>query len=252
MNTHRLREAKRPAQKACSSQAFTLTELLVVIAIIGVLAAIVLSVLGKVRSSARAAVCASNLRQIYVGVRQYAADNRDATPIYNWHYPLSELTGGNAWRVSIARYVNAPRTWSDYGESVFTCPEMESRFPSSFIGKNTYSANPFVASISDTWQPYPPPVNPGDIRRTTRFSESAYPNKQVLFFDGAPNNINSTTGKWSYMPRAYAGNMDPQKGFVHGGLANAIFMDGHMEQCSFTRFSVKPANESQFLLWTGY
>lgn len=59
---------------------FTLIELLTVIAIIGILAAIVIPTVGKVRETARRAVDSSNLRQIGQGALIFAADNNDRLP----------------------------------------------------------------------------------------------------------------------------------------------------------------------------
>lgn len=59
---------------------FTLIELLVVISIIAVLAAILLPALGKVQDSARSTKCASNLRQLGVGINSYASDNDGQLP----------------------------------------------------------------------------------------------------------------------------------------------------------------------------
>jgi prepilin-type N-terminal cleavage/methylation domain-containing protein/prepilin-type processing-associated H-X9-DG protein len=59
---------------------FTLIELLTVIAIIGILAAILIPVVGRVRESARQAVCASNLRQITMGMLVYATEHDGRLP----------------------------------------------------------------------------------------------------------------------------------------------------------------------------
>jgi prepilin-type N-terminal cleavage/methylation domain-containing protein/prepilin-type processing-associated H-X9-DG protein len=62
------------------ARAFTLIELLVVIAIIAVLLAILLPSLSGARESARAARCASNLRQIGAAMFLYAGANGDFAP----------------------------------------------------------------------------------------------------------------------------------------------------------------------------
>lgn len=56
---------------------FTLIELLTVIAIIGILAAIIIPTVGKVRETARRSVDSSNLRQIGQASLIFASDNRD-------------------------------------------------------------------------------------------------------------------------------------------------------------------------------
>ncbi|MDR1283997.1 MAG: prepilin-type N-terminal cleavage/methylation domain-containing protein [Opitutaceae bacterium] len=67
--------------------AFTLVELLTVIAIIGILAAIMIPTLGAVRSRARIATCASNLRQLAIGAVAWASDNK------GWFPELPHETG---------------------------------------------------------------------------------------------------------------------------------------------------------------
>jgi prepilin-type N-terminal cleavage/methylation domain-containing protein len=65
-----------------STRAFTLVELLTVIAIIGILAAILIPVVGSVRSTARSSGCLANLRQIAAAGQLYSHDNqRKLVPI---------------------------------------------------------------------------------------------------------------------------------------------------------------------------
>ncbi len=84
--------------------AFTLIELLTVIAIIGILAAILIPTVTKVRENARRANCVSNLRQIGIASHLYGAENDGRLPAINngnwpWDVPVSVMhaliqTGG--------------------------------------------------------------------------------------------------------------------------------------------------------------
>lgn len=59
---------------------FTLIDVLVSIAVIGVLVALMLPGMSAVRESTRRVVCASNLRQVGLGLQMYADDQRDLLP----------------------------------------------------------------------------------------------------------------------------------------------------------------------------
>jgi prepilin-type N-terminal cleavage/methylation domain-containing protein len=102
--------------------AFTLIELLTVIAIIGILAAIIIPVVGRVRDSARASVCASNLRQLSFAMNMYANDNKD-------HYPLQSNGGTTTWMTAIKSYVDFKTAGStdefSNDRSVFQCPSRD-------------------------------------------------------------------------------------------------------------------------------
>jgi prepilin-type N-terminal cleavage/methylation domain-containing protein len=74
----RLGPEVRMRTKRC--KAFTLVELLVVIGIIAVLIAILLPALQRAREQARRVQCLSLLRQIALGTRAYAVENRDFLP----------------------------------------------------------------------------------------------------------------------------------------------------------------------------
>lgn len=60
--------------------AFTLIELLTVIAIIGILAAIMIPTVSKVRATARQATCVSRMKELGTAFALYVQDNRDRMP----------------------------------------------------------------------------------------------------------------------------------------------------------------------------
>lgn len=78
-----------------SEAGFTLIELLTVIAIIGILAAIVIATVGKVRQNAQRTRSLANLRQIGGAVQIYVTENKNQVPYWNDYTSTMENGPGN-------------------------------------------------------------------------------------------------------------------------------------------------------------
>ncbi len=92
---------------------FTWIECLVVVAVLGVLAAVLVPVVGKMRESARRAACAENLRVIGNAALHYAEE-------WDGRFPRMDPGGRWPWDVS----VNVTYALSPYGtiRDTFYCP----------------------------------------------------------------------------------------------------------------------------------
>lgn len=124
-----IRNTPAPARR----RAFTLIELLTVIAIIGILAAIIIPTVGKVRSSAKAAQSISNVRQLALACTIWAQNNRENYPsdfAFN-----NASTARNTWWMDVKSGVwpllVVGRSWGDTPTramrtgTVFESPNLE-------------------------------------------------------------------------------------------------------------------------------
>jgi prepilin-type N-terminal cleavage/methylation domain-containing protein/prepilin-type processing-associated H-X9-DG protein len=171
------------ARRATPARAFTLIELLTVIAIIGILAAILIPVVGKVRESARVTQGISNLRQIGSAIHLYAAQNRDLLPAgteYN--------AGGSAitdWALRLSTGYISSGLRADYGGGVlrhpiFTDPLAKITNPP---GTLHFSAHPRLFPRDD--QPTTnPPMRVGKLQR---------PSELVMVFDAGQDPANGNS-----------------------------------------------------------
>jgi prepilin-type N-terminal cleavage/methylation domain-containing protein len=74
---------------AYAAKGFTVLELLAVVVVIGVLAALVLTVLSRAKASGKRTICLNNLAQIAKGVQMYTDDfNQILFPIVNSSEPF--------------------------------------------------------------------------------------------------------------------------------------------------------------------
>jgi prepilin-type N-terminal cleavage/methylation domain-containing protein len=94
-------------------RAFTLIELLVVIAVMGILAALLLPVLGAAKAKAKQITCLNNLRQINLGIQIYCDDSHDVSPAVK--YPMF------AYKELMKSYVSLNGRSSPQ-DRIFACP----------------------------------------------------------------------------------------------------------------------------------
>jgi len=107
--------------------AFTLVELLVVIAIVGILAGILIPVIGKIRESGRRTVCLSNVRQIGLALLAYGNDNKGWGPVTRTNRGLGSMRTGNDYNNLglLLPYMNwkmPPATQNTGTPAILRCP----------------------------------------------------------------------------------------------------------------------------------
>lgn len=128
-----LSRERMPTVKRTLKFGFTLIELLVAIAIIATLAAAFFPVFAAARERARAITCASNLKQIGLGVLMYTQD-------YDEQYPQCADDAGSQWYNMVEPYIESGELYNhlSYGRGgVFHCPD----FPPDYGQGQDYGAS---------------------------------------------------------------------------------------------------------------
>ncbi len=207
---------------------FTLIELLTVIAIIGILAAIIIPVVGKVRDSARKAECVSNLRQIGVAMQTFASENKNRFPV---SYINGRSTGDNNWMFYLAPYLGfqAPTgtgdTYWDYlklcnKRGPFHCPKTDQADTSIF------TTNAWISyKMSEGYRGL---VGWGNgITIGAPIAKIKTPSRSLMVAEGRKHVEFST---WK---NEYDGvSIDTCVIYPHDGKMNGLFADGHVETMS--------------------
>jgi general secretion pathway protein G len=204
-------------------RAFTLIELLAVIAIVGVLAAIIIPVVGSARTAAKQSLSVSNLRQVGIGMQLYAQANRG-------HFPFS--THGMAEAQS---WINTIRPFLEHSHDVTICP-LDPRADALRAERlSSYSLNEWML---------PSPGAFGDTDwRYNRLNSIPQPSRAFLLFlqrEDAPVNITQdhthSTGwnTWTRVindidPDRFRSSARDRRSDRTGGRSPYAFADGHVE-----------------------
>ena len=210
--------------------AFTLIELLVVIAIIAILAAILFPVFARARENARRSSCASNLRQIGLGMMQYTQDyderflvqNINTTPATTFHFG----------------YILQPYLKS---KQIFMCP---SAAGAETPLTQTFPVQPPSPAIRRDYVWVAGPGTPGGdfkgsyamttIIEGSSLSELTTPSQTAIFFDAAwPTSPG--TGDPAFLSYPITGEARPN--YRHFEGANLCYVDGHVKYIQGNRMS---------------
>ena len=221
--------AARPAPSAARRAAFTLVETLVVVAVLGALAALLVPAVGRARESARAAACASNLRQLTAAALAYAGEHRGQFP-WGMRREGAELA---CWDFVVGADGTArPGLIWDLvpgeGEKrVLQCPSFAG-------GAANWRGDPFTGYNYNCSYVGKVEGDAGARAAPARLAQVAEPARTALFGDGQYAGGANKFMRAPVRDRAWDGSGSSVReagtqGFRHRGRTNVAFCDGHVE-----------------------
>jgi prepilin-type N-terminal cleavage/methylation domain-containing protein/prepilin-type processing-associated H-X9-DG protein len=216
-------------RKVMARPAFTLVELLVVIAIIGVLVGLLLPAVQAARASARRSQCSSNLRQVGLGIRQFAEAHRGAMPSSTHDLGVGEEE--KAWIYTVAPFMESV-------DQIRICPD-DPNGPARLRGDLTsYILNSYVCLRDDVGAV----TNVNKMRATSK-TFVAFEASDAIGTSHADHTHGTNWFKYNLTrPNRVKLIWDRIKEDVqtdrHGNHAQYLYADGHVQQLSESEIDV--------------
>lgn len=216
----------RPPLSRSPSGGFTMIEILTTVAIIGVLAVMLFPQVSKMQNSAKKTQCASNLREIGVGLMQYAGDNGGFLP------------PGPSWNKDIAPYFNIPVDSTGKPTSpskVFQCP-MDPKPLGEW--QRTYAAS----RVEDGGDPKGV-FSRNDVTQSFSLASIRYPSVTIMIcekYDAANRQFGAAFSHLDGWTGAATPTKLPNGKFLHDTGQNYLLCDGHVEFIPNSEVSVGP------------
>ncbi|HVT89351.1 MAG TPA: prepilin-type N-terminal cleavage/methylation domain-containing protein [Tepidisphaeraceae bacterium] len=210
-----------------TKRAFTLIELLVVIGIIGVLMSILLPAMAAARQSARAATCASNLRQLEIAALNYSTDNAGMLPPAHLLFFTKNLDRWHGTRTNLSQPFDFSKSrLKPYLQvaKIKQCPDFEPAVSGGFeasAGGYGYNDAYLGSSIGVS-------NAAGADSTPAKISAIHKPAETIAFTDAAMATPDLIEYSFVEAPLNSMGPTSPSIHFRHNGRANVAWLDGHI------------------------
>lgn len=238
-----------------SATAFTLIELLTVIAIIGILAAILIPVVGAVRENARAAQCLSNMRQMGQGIQLYAEDHDGRVPPANDKFAYEKATGNTTGTGAVSTFHGGiwPYVYSDEPlnlEEIRNVAKTPRIFQCPTVYANYGAANKAPSDVFYSGQPSDNQYGTYSYAMSSQAAPGGNPNYSASLESMTVSTITAMVVESFYWNTGTRGEFYELLGSVpHNGSANVLFYDGHVTR--YNRGDIPNISDRRQYFWYG-